>query len=66
MRGAHVDPPLVGSIYPAPENAPAREDQRMRAIVRDDGELEIAIEGCGRDRMPHAPSMPGLGTASLI
>ena len=26
----------------------------MLAIVVDDGELKIAIEGCGRERLPHA------------
>jgi hypothetical protein len=41
MRRAHFDPLLVGSIHPSADDTSAREDKRM-----------LAIEGCGRDRLP--------------
>ena len=53
MHG-HLDPLRVGSIHPTAENASARKNKHMRAIMVDDGKLEITIERCGRDRLPHA------------
>jgi len=37
----------------------------MWAVAGDDGKLQIAIEGRGRDRLPHATFVAPLARASL-
>jgi hypothetical protein len=52
MRRADVDPRLGFCINPAAEDAAARKDEGMRAIVIDDGQLKVAVERCSRYRVP--------------
>jgi hypothetical protein len=48
----HADDLLGARSQPATENAPARKHERMRAVIIDDCQLEIAVEGGIRDRLP--------------
>ena len=48
----HGDELLGTRFHPAGENAPARKNQRMRAIIIYDRQFEIAVEGGVRDRLP--------------
>jgi hypothetical protein len=42
MGRTHVQPLLGFSLHPAANNAPARENQGVRDIIIDDGQLKIA------------------------
>ena len=42
MRRAHVQPFLGVHFHPTARDAPAREYEHMRAVIIDDGQLEIA------------------------
>ena len=53
MRRPHVQPFLGFRFHPAVENAAARKHQRVRAIVIDDGQFEIAVERRGGNMLPH-------------
>ena len=41
-------------LHPAPDNAPARKNQSVRAVAIDHRELEIAIERRAGDGLPHS------------
>jgi hypothetical protein len=41
MGRTHVQPFLGSSIHPAADNAPARENQRVRDIAIDDRQLKV-------------------------
>ena len=53
MGRANFDPLAVFRLDPAAEDAPAREDERVRAVVVDDGKLKVLIEGGGACGLPH-------------
>jgi hypothetical protein len=58
------DPYLVVRFNPPVENASAREDEGMRAVVVDDGQFQITVEGRGHDGLPHRPSFYPMARAS--
>ena len=45
-------------IDPAVQDAPARENERVRAILVDHGQLEVPVERGACDRLPHSTFMP--------
>src|SRR5664279_5119716 len=47
MGRPHIQPFLGLDLHPTVENAAAREHERMRAIVIDDGQLNVAVERRG-------------------
>lgn len=57
MGRANVDPPAVFHFDPAAEDASAGEDERVRAGVVDDGQLNVSIEGSGGRELPHRVSL---------
>ena len=52
MRGAHVNLLFGFCADPAAGNAPAGERKNVRPIPLKDGQLKLAIERRGRDRLP--------------
>jgi len=52
MRGAHVNLLFGFCANPAAGNPPAGERKSMRPIPLKDGQLKLAIERRGRDRLP--------------
>jgi hypothetical protein len=54
MRGMHIDRSERLCLNPTPENAAARKHKRVRTLSVEHGQLEIAIERCSADRLPHA------------
>jgi hypothetical protein len=48
----NVDPLLSLCVDPSAQNAPTGEDERMWAVPINDGQLKIAVEWCGRNRLP--------------
>ena len=53
MGRPHIEPLLGLYLHPAVENAAARKHQRMRTVIVDDGQFEIAIERRGGNVLPH-------------
>jgi len=54
MRRPDVEPFFGACLHPAVGNAAAGKDERMHAAaIIDDGELEISVEWCGRNVLPH-------------
>lgn len=51
---AHVEPFFGTGIHPAADNAPACENQRVRAIAVDDRQFEVAAIGRAGDGLPHS------------
>src|SRR5664279_1426371 len=49
----HVQPFLGFHFHPAVENAAAREHERMRAVIIDDGQFKVAVERRGGYLLPH-------------
>jgi hypothetical protein len=66
MRRTHLDPLPGDRIHPAAKNSAARENERMLAVLVDNGQFEIAIKRRGRDRLPHALFMGRLQRPALI
>ena len=52
MRGAHVNLPFGFCADPAAGNTAAGERESVRPIPLKDGQLKLAIERGGRDRLP--------------
>ena len=52
MSRPHVQPFLGLHFHPAVEYAAAREYERVRSIIIDDGQLKVAVERRGGDRLP--------------
>jgi hypothetical protein len=52
MRGAHVNLPFGFCADPAAVNTAASECECVRPIPLKDGQLKLAIERGGRDRLP--------------
>jgi hypothetical protein len=52
MRGAHVNLRFGFCANPAAGNTPAGERKSVRPIPLKDGQLKLAIERRGRDRLP--------------
>jgi hypothetical protein len=65
MGRMHVQPFPRQRIGPAVEKAPAGKDQRMRTLLVDDGEFEIAVEGGARYRLPHSNILHRRGCETL-
>jgi hypothetical protein len=59
VRREHVQPLFGTGVYPASHNAAAWKNKRMRAVLIDDGKLQITIKGRYRDRLPHSSSLGG-------
>jgi hypothetical protein len=53
MGRVDIEPRARLRLHPAPHNALARKNQRVRAVAIDHGEFEIAIERRARDGLPH-------------
>jgi hypothetical protein len=66
MSGAKDDSILRFGVDPALRTPPAGENQRMHGIAFDDCKLQVAVEWCCRDLMPHAASLAGSFIAVLI
>ena len=52
MRGAHLDAMPPFRFDPAVHNPAAWENQRVHAVVTDDGEFELAIKRRRGDWLP--------------
>jgi len=65
MGRPHIEPLLGLYLHPAVENAAARKDKRVRAIIIDDGQLKIAVERRGGYVLPHCVSLCTEPTAAL-
>jgi hypothetical protein len=65
VRRVHVEPLARLRLHPAADNTPAGEDQRMGALRVEDGQFEIAIEGCCRDFAPHTGKIGRLGHSGI-
>jgi hypothetical protein len=53
MRRVDVEALATRGLHPAAGNALACKDERVRAVVVEDGELQVAIKRRGRDWLPH-------------
>ena len=65
MGRADVQPLLGFHLYPTGSDAPAREYERVQAVIVDDGQFEIAVERRGRNMFPHFIILKGQPTAAL-
>src|SRR5450631_4417057 len=65
MGRPHVQPFLGLHFHPAVENAAAREHERMRAVIIDDGQLKVALERCGGYLLPHRVSLATESSGAL-
>jgi hypothetical protein len=52
MGWPYVNSLLCFCLDPSTENAPACKRQSVNAVIVDDRELEVAVERCGRNRLP--------------
>lgn len=55
MRGLHVNAPFRFSLEPSAKNTAARKNESVGSVIIDDGQFKVALEWCGRDRLPLAP-----------
>ena len=53
MSRPHVQPFLGFHFHPAVEYAAAREYERVRAVIIDDGQLKVAVERRSGNLLPH-------------
>ena len=58
MRRAHIEPPLCCGINPSIENAAARKDERVRAVLVEDGKFQFGVEWRGFGGLPHGSRIP--------
>lgn len=65
MGGVNVKPLPGFHLHPPLQNTPAGEDERVRAIIVDNGEFQVAVEGSARDRLPHAANLPAYRASAL-
>ena len=65
MGRPHVQPFLGLYFHPAVENAAARDHKRMRAVIIDDGQFEVAVERRGGYLLPHSVSVGTESTGAL-
>ena len=65
MGRPHVQPFLGFHFHPAVEYAAAREYERVRAVIIDDGQLKIAAERRGGNLLPHRASLAAESTSAL-
>ena len=65
MGRPHVEPLFGLHFHPAVENAAAREHERMRAIIIDDGQFKIAVERRGGYFLPHFISVGAESVGAL-
>ena len=65
MGRPHVQPFLGLHFHPAVENAAAREHERMRAVIIDDGQFKVAVERRGGYMLPHSVSVGAESTGAL-
>jgi hypothetical protein len=65
MSRPHVQPFLGFHFHPAVEYAAAREYERVRAVIIDDGQLKVAVERSGGNLLPHRASLAAESTSAL-
>jgi hypothetical protein len=58
MGRPDINPLVRFRIHPALGDAAAWKDESVRPIGIDHGELNLAVEWRGRDRLPHCTLMP--------
>ena len=66
MGRTHIQTLLGFGIHPTIDSTPARKNQRMRAVLVEDRQFEIATEwriGC---RLPHLVKLRALAIPALI
>ena len=65
MGRPHVQPFLGLHFHPAVENTAAREHERMRTVIIDDGQFKVAVERRGGYMLPHSVSVGAESTGAL-
>ena len=65
MGRPHVQPFLGFHFHPAVEDAPAREHERVRTVIVDDGQLEVAVERRAGYLLPHCVNLKAAATGAL-
>ena len=65
MSRPHVQPFLGFHFHPAVEYAAAREYERVRAVIIDDGQLKVAVERRSGNLLPHRASLAAESTSAL-
>ena len=65
MGRPHIQPLLGFHFHPSVENATAREYERVRPVVIDDGQFKIAVERRGGYLLPHSISVGAESTGAL-
>ena len=65
MGRPHVQPLFGFHLHPSVENAAAREYERVRPVVINDGQLKIAVERRGGYLLPHRVRMTAESTGAL-
>ncbi len=66
MGRIYSDRQLGLGVQPTPENTAARKDERVRPVVTDDGQFQIAVERCGVYWLPLHSSIIGSGQAERL
>src|SRR5476651_1551590 len=61
----HVQPFLGLHFHPAVENTAAREYERMRAVIINDGQFKVAVERRGGYLLPHSITVVTESTGAL-
>lgn len=65
MGRVDIEPLRRGAVRPAAGDTPARKHQRMRAVVIDNRQFEIAAKRCIRDDFPHRTTFGRFPTARI-
>ncbi len=66
MGRAHVDPLSQFGIYPTARNPATGEDERVRLVFVNNGELKIALVWRGRYRLAHEPLCASVVASNMI
>ncbi len=66
MGRIYSDRQLGLGVQPTPENTAARKDERVCAVVTDDGQFQIAVERCGVYWLPFHSSIIGSAKPSAL
>jgi hypothetical protein len=53
VSGAHINPSVRLRVDPSPEHAAARKHEPVRAVIVDNGQLQILVEWRAGDGLPH-------------
>lgn len=57
MCGLHVNAPFSVRLEPSAKNTAARKNESVGSVIIDDGQFKVAVEWCGRNRLPLAVSL---------